>query len=862
MSQRPPRSRTAHVVPSGRPWWLLHTAEDSLAPFTYRRAMPKTPSQQEGSSSASSAAKKKKARKANRLSLTKQKADARRRAARASELESPEDTPSSPPVPAADEMGDADPAAAAAAVDDDAAAAAVMSSADLPMEDGEPAANGTPRSPEPAPNNTAAAAAGMHQQEEDADAARGGDADASANVTKARSAPSWAATAVDRDVISAFQLRTVLATDVPFLSAWHVMESLGWRHKGGMYSTPEGKRAGSSIEAFEMLDRYGGIRPRGAAVPTAVAGVGSEEEEEEARTMRRIRDELLEGYCRYHKFKAEERQKKKRRRKREEEEEMGEGEGTANNEDEAGTKKTKSSLEDDESLGSGLFSIGGGSAASSSPSASSAKTPEHSDPGDGGAGADAEHTDAASANSRGARSQPKRAAKTRSMGGGDRGAEAYLQNKVQAVTKRATQQSHHHDQEGGVNADHDEMNREDADNVVPEDDDDDEPEHHVWPNLEHNVATVRDYAVKLSNERGVQALDDDYVPCFDEWRFLLSTNHSVLLHGFGSKRSLLNDFAETILPHDGDVLTLDGYDRTINIGNILTVLVQLYLGGHEPRPRSVVSLSGDRATSMGLGIVPPTQSSHAVVRRAFAIGERLASTRSFPIYIVLHNIDGVGLRYRPAQDALATLVASSATSDGIRMIRLASSVDHVNAPATLWSTQTRAAFGWIWKEVHTYRPSFEEVRLGGEEGPIRKTRYGSGLGAGGHRASTSGGGDGMGFMRVLESIGKRHAEALKVLAKEQYKIMKEQERNARLGGAGGRKRSSKPPQPTISYDALKRLCIGKMCASDDTGLRNMLTELTDHGIIAAKNLDDGRHLFIPHPKHVLKQILMFNPDAD
>ena len=42
----------------------------------------------------------------------------------------------------------------------------------------------------------------------------------------------------------------------------------------------------------------------------------------------------------------------------------------------------------------------------------------------------------------------------------------------------------------------------------------------------------------------------------------------------------------------------------------------------------------------------------------------------------------------------------------------------------------------------------------------------------------------------------------------------------------------------------------------------MLTELTDHGIIAAKNLDDGRHLFIPHDLPVLKQILRFKPDAD
>jgi len=709
-----------------------------------------------------------------------------------------------------------------------------------------------------------------------------------------KSPPPYMATYVHPDDIAAFQLRTTLSTDIPFMQLWHVMEAQNWRHRGGRYYTPRGVGVGTSIECFAVLDRYGGIPPRrsvgrgtaaAAATGSAFTCAGGVDEEE-ARTMRKLRDDLLEGYLRHQQFRANERQQKKRKRKLEaaaaaavvDQQAAGNSNGTQSTGDVKDEDDGTATKFDDGScsLGSALFSIGGGMS-----DASPARTPGSVQSGDDGddAGSSTDTDGGAdlvqeqiggsqwntTATTTGAR---KKRTSARSMGGGDRGAEAYLQNKVTApAAKRFTRQSlevydRFRPADREVNTGNPitaEKSAKEGGGANADADPDGEPEYHVWPNLERNVSTVRDYAVEIS-EAGVQALDEDYVPSFDEWRFLLSTNHSVLLYGFGSKRSLLNDFAENILPHDGEVLTLDGYDRTININDILTALVQLYLGGQEPRPRSLVSRSGDRATSIGLGIVPPTQSSPAVVRRALAIGERLAFTRSFPIYLVLHNIDGVGLRYRQTQDALATLVASSVTSDGTRMIRLVSSVDHVNASATLWSTQTRSAFGWIWKEVHTYRPSFEEVRLGGEEGPVRKTRYGTGVGVG-HRASTSGGGDGMGFMRVLESIGTRHAEALKLLAREQYKLMKEQERKSQQGTAGRRGRS-KPAQPTISYNAWKKMCMGKMCASDDTGLRNMLTELTDHGIIAAKNLDDGRHLFIPHPLPVLKQILQFDPNAD
>ena len=210
--------------------------------------------------------------------------------------------------------------------------------------------------------------------------------------------------------------------------------------------------------------------------------------------------------------------------------------------------------------------------------------------------------------------QKPTATSTNRGGGGDRGAEEYMRNKVgmPAATRRQTRRRAAVEARTRMTAAEQKTQTKKtaaaaaaaapagaADNATPSgnfnrgsdaddnmndngiladddaDDADDEPEPHVWPNLETNVSTVRNYAVSIASETGVQALDDDYVSNFDEWRYLMSTHHSVLLHGFGSKRSLLNDFAETILPHDGDVLTLDGYDRTIGIDGILTALVQL-----------------------------------------------------------------------------------------------------------------------------------------------------------------------------------------------------------------------------------------------------------------------------------------------
>lgn len=117
----------------------------------------------------------------------------------------------------------------------------------------------------------------------------------------------------------------------------------------------------------------------------------------------------------------------------------------------------------------------------------------------------------------------------------------------------------------------------------------------------------------------------------------------------------------------------------MTIGGILDSLVIGFLHGKEPLPDESQLLSG----------------SHGIVKRAASVAKEIVATLgSYPLYIVLHNIDGRGLRNLVAQSALASL-AIHGVVDNVRHIRILASFDNVNAPAFLWDTRTNAAFSWV-----------------------------------------------------------------------------------------------------------------------------------------------------------------------
>ena len=189
-----------------------------------------------------------------------------------------------------------------------------------------------------------------------------------------------------------------------------------------------------------------------------------------------------------------------------------------------------------------------------------------------------------------------------------------------------------------------------------------------------------------------------------EWKFLMSTNHSLLLFGFGSKKKLLNDFASKELQPDGDILTLNGFDPEINISQILDVVVQLFLNGIDPSPIPKFQVSAEEIVN-DIGMLrTPHRLNTGIVQRAMSIGKALGARHPKPIYLVIHNIDGVGLRNSDSQRALSALVLSSNVVDesktivkfeDSRVVRIVASVDHVDAPLFLWDLETMHNFSWV-----------------------------------------------------------------------------------------------------------------------------------------------------------------------
>lgn len=327
----------------------------------------------------------------------------------------------------------------------------------------------------------------------------------------------------------------------------------------------------------------------------------------------------------------------------------------------------------------------------------------------------------------------------------------------------------------------------------------------------------------------VDEIENEYKDDFDDWKFLLTTQNSLLLYGVGSKRRLVDSFAQDKLESEGDVLTIDGFDRDVRIETILDLLVNHFLDGEEPRDEENSQVLGE---SGRFGVTVPSMiATHEIVQRATRIARSLAVKQrqeGRPLYFVLHNIDGPCLQSRDIQEALAALVAHSAIDNtGVNAVRLVASIDHVNASALLWDNRTSANFSWIYKEVHTYRPYVEELKVGAVQD--ERKRYRSKKRQADEMDDTT-------LWNVLATLAPRHAEVVKILATLQSEDFK-----------------------PVDHSALLRNCKHKMTVTNDSTLRAYLTELVDHNIVErGKDVSTGREwLRIPQSREKLIEIRDF-----
>lgn len=168
----------------------------------------------------------------------------------------------------------------------------------------------------------------------------------------------------------------------------------------------------------------------------------------------------------------------------------------------------------------------------------------------------------------------------------------------------------------------------------------------------------------------------NYHSCFAHWLALLREGFTILLHGPGSKLKLLQRFKEAVLT-DFASITVNGFNPSLSYTEILQSILQCIP-------------SSDGASFLG-----STSVDHIV--------EHFSKNDADDLFILVNNIDGLGLRSTKAQEILCTLSTAC-------HIHIIASLDHINA-ALLWNQETSRRFRFVWINATTFEPYVLESSL-------------------------------------------------------------------------------------------------------------------------------------------------------
>jgi len=395
----------------------------------------------------------------------------------------------------------------------------------------------------------------------------------------------------------------------------------------------------------------------------------------------------------------------------------------------------------------------------------------------------------------------------------DKGSNLYLQKKTKGSRRKSKLQSKRPADE--INNDNEDL---------------------VFPTLEECVARIQQCDLSAVEEIEVHYKNE----CFEDWCYQLSTNHSLLFYGVGSKYELLKTFCETVLDQEGYTVRIDGFDADVTIDGILDLLVSLFLDGKEPDPKECHGLFLRQIENEPdlTGVIPEIHNfcdPITVVDRAVFVTKaltRLFAKTLMPLFLVIHNIDGTGLRTDVAQNALAAIVMHSVPEGtDVPAIRLIASLDDVDASAALWSSATAFNFRWIRKEVNTFRPYIRELALLPDEDVATKKA------ARKKKRATQQAGR---VLEVLKNLAPRYGEVMQVLAKLQMKELK-----------------SSSNSPWVDYKVFRADCKSSFLIDKESKLRSLLSELKDHRLILSKTEGSSEYVSIPYDDEKLKEILAY-----
>ncbi|BGO96766.1 DNA replication origin binding protein [Rhodotorula toruloides ATCC 204091] len=394
---------------------------------------------------------------------------------------------------------------------------------------------------------------------------------------------------------------------------------------------------------------------------------------------------------------------------------------------------------------------------------------------------------------------------------------------------------------------------------------------------------------------------------FSRWMWEMEQGFNILLGGVGSKRTVLNAFAEKARTR-GNVVVINGFDTAATLVDLVTALEDLIRtqGGQDageeedeemasPRKRrrtaAPAKAKGKGKASTAYSTARPVSALESRVRRLCASIQAAAKVQPAfkPIFLVIHSLDGPSLRLPKNISLLALLAAQS-------HIHLVASVDHVRAslmfptalvaarPPTASSAETSAeaadlslsfrAFTFLHYDVSTLLPYDVEVAsLGTLSHLLPPSTYpplSSSLDPTASSLAQS-------ATHVLASVTDRAKRLFNLLGQEQVKMAeslpREVERAMRLtGGAAAGREAEKAPVVAMSLASLKEKATDELIATHPDQVDGFLSEFKDHGVVRSSNQapeiiegvnDDedeqaeegGEWVWIPLAKEALEEVL-------
>ncbi|KAF4518859.1 hypothetical protein B566_EDAN006710 [Ephemera danica] len=132
--------------------------------------------------------------------------------------------------------------------------------------------------------------------------------------------------------------------------------------------------------------------------------------------------------------------------------------------------------------------------------------------------------------------------------------------------------------------------------------------------------TVQDNlrSVPLKHEKEIEALVKANYDMFDRWMLLLHEGFNLLLHGLGSKASLLNALHENMLTESYDTIVINGFFTSLTIKDILKSIAE-DIAGLTSTPADEVDLCD-------------------------AVVTWFSCPKAEPLYLLLNNLDGAMLQ--------------------------------------------------------------------------------------------------------------------------------------------------------------------------------------------------------------------------